>query len=237
MERSNVSVMIRVMICDDQDVVREGLRAILSTAPNIEVVNVSGDGSTALEMLASVPASGLASGPALTTSALPDLVLMDLNMPGMTGIHATRLIRERFPSVRVLVLTTYDADEWVFDAIRAGASGYVLKDTPRTGLIKAIEGTVTGQTFVDPNIAGKLFNHIARNSVMTNTTLLDLLNTREREVLQLLSRGLTNNDIAKQLFLSEGTVRNYVTSIFTKLNVSDRTQAAVVALRHGLVDQ
>ena len=221
--------MIKVLICDDQDVVREGLRAILGTTPNIEVVNVAGDGVTALEVLASVPVSA--------TNTLPDVVLMDLNMPGMTGIHATRLIRERFPAVRVLVLTTYDADEWVFDAIRAGASGYVLKDTPRAGLIKAIEGTAAGQTFIDPNIAGKLFSHIARNTVMTDTTLLDLLNAREREVLRLLSRGLNNNDIAKQLFLSEGTVRNYVTSIFAKLNVSDRTQAAVVALRHGLVDQ
>lgn len=221
--------MIKVLICDDQDVVREGLRAILSTTPNIEVVDVSGDGVAALEVLAGVPNS--------TISALPEVVLMDLNMPGMTGIQATRLIRERFPSVRVLVLTTYDADEWVFDAIRAGASGYVLKDTPRAGLVKAIEGTATGQTFIDPNIAGKLFNHIARNTVMTDTTLLDLLNTREREVLRFLSRGLTNNDIAKHLFLSEGTVRNYVTSIFTKLNVTDRTQAAVVALRHGLVDE
>jgi DNA-binding NarL/FixJ family response regulator len=213
------------MICDDQDVVREGLRAILSVAPGITVVGVASDGPDALAKLNAAP-----------SEALPAVILMDLNMPGMTGIQATRLIREKHPSVRVLALTTYDADEWVFDAIRAGASGYVLKDTPRTGLIKAIEGTAVGQTFVDPNVAGKLFSHIAHNTVTTDSTLADALNERERDVLRLLSRGLTNNEIAKQLFLSEGTVRNYVTAIFTKLNVSDRTQAAVIALRHGLVE-
>jgi DNA-binding NarL/FixJ family response regulator len=217
--------MIRVLICDDQDVVREGLRAILSVAPGMQVVGVASDGPAALEAL-----------DAARHGALPDVVLMDLNMPGMTGIQATRLIREHHPSVRVLALTTYDADEWVFDAIRAGAAGYVLKDTPRAGLIKAIEGTASGQTFVDPNVAGKLFSHIAHNTVTTDSALADALNERERDVLRLLSRGLTNNEIAKQLFLSEGTVRNYVTAIFTKLNVSDRTQAAVIALRHGLVE-
>src|SRR5262245_17341357 len=133
--------MIRVLICDDQDVVREGLHAILRTAPNITVVGVAGDGATALD---------------LTLQQQPNIVLMDLNMPGMTGIQATRVIREKAPSVLVLALTTYDADEWVFDAIRAGASGYLLKDTPRAGLIKAIEGTCAGQTYVDPAVAGKL---------------------------------------------------------------------------------
>ena len=117
--------MIRVIICDDQDVVREGLHAILRTAAGITVVGVAGDGAAAVE---------------LTLQHLPDLVLMDLNMPVMTGIQATRLIREQAPGVRVLALTTYDADEWVFDAIRAGASGYLLKDTPRAGLVQA--GTV-----------------------------------------------------------------------------------------------
>src|SRR6188472_2697675 len=134
--------MIRVLICDDQDVVREGLHAILRTAPNITVVGVAGDGEAAIE---------------LAIEHSPDIVLMDLNMPGMTGIQATRVIRAKTPKVQVIALTTYDADEWVFDAIRAGASGYLLKDTPRAGLIKAIEGTCAGQTYVDPAVAGKLF--------------------------------------------------------------------------------
>lgn len=213
--------MIRVVICDDQEMVREGLRAMLRTAPGIEVVGVAEDGVAAVE---------------LVTRLKPDLALMDLNMPGMTGIQATRLIREQAPTVRVLALTTYDADEWVYDAIRAGAAGYLLKDTPRAGLLKAIEGTVAGQTFVDPNVAGKLLTQVANQTVAHDTTLAASFNVREREVLRLLARGVSNTEIAKQLYLSEGTVRNYVSSIFTKLGVSDRTQAAVIALRHGLAD-
>ncbi len=214
--------MIRVLICDDQDVVREGLHAILRTAPNITVVGVAGDGATAID---------------LTLEQQPNIVLMDLNMPGMTGIQATRAIHEKAPQVLVLALTTYDADEWVFDAIRAGAAGYLLKDTPRAALIKAIEGTCSGQTYVDPAVAGKLFARVAQTSVpMENTTIANSLNPREREILKLLAKGMSNTDIAAQLFLSEGTVRNYVSSIFAKLNVSDRTQAAVIALKYGLAE-
>lgn len=213
--------MIRVLICDDQDVVREGLHAILSTAPEIEVVGAAGDGAQAVEMV---------------EKHLPDLVLMDLNMPGVNGIQATRMIHEKYPGVRVLALTTYDADEWVFDAIRAGATGYLLKDTPRAGLIQAIEGTAAGQTYVDPTVAGKLVTHVADSTIVHDTTVAETLSPREREVLRLLANGLSNADIAAQLFLTEGTVRNYVSGIFTKLGVNDRTQAAVIALRHGLGD-
>lgn len=213
--------MIRLIICDDQDVVREGLAAILRTATGITVVGVAGDGAAAVE---------------LTLQHQPDLVLMDLNMPGMTGIQATRIIREQAPSVRVLALTTYDADEWVFDAIRAGASGYLLKDTPRAGLVQAIEGTCAGRTFVDPSVAGKLFAHVAHTHTPVDTTIANTLNTREREILKLIAHGNSNTEIAARLFLSEGTVRNYVSSIFTKLNVSDRTQAAVIALKYGLAE-
>lgn len=213
--------MIRVLICDDQDVVREGLRAILGTATNIHVVGVAENGAEAV---------------ALVQVQQPAVVLMDLNMPGVNGIQATRILRDKFPSVRVLALTTYDADEWVFDAIRAGAVGYLLKDTPRAELIKAIEGTAVGHTFVDPMVAGKLFTHVANRTVATDTTLTDTLSQREREVLRLLAKGLSNTDIAAQLFLSEGTVRNYVSALCAKLGVADRTQAAVIALRHGLAD-
>jgi two-component system, NarL family, response regulator LiaR len=213
--------MIRVLICDDQDVVREGLRAILGTAPGIHVVGVAEDGAQAIEMV---------------QAQQPAVVLMDLNMPGMNGIQATRTIRARFPFVRVLALTTYDADEWVFDAIRAGAVGYLLKDTPRAELLKAIEGTAAGQTFVDPAVAGKLFTHVATRTVPTDTTLADALSQREREVLRLLAKGMSNAEIAGQMFLSEGTVRNYVSALFAKLGVADRTHAVVIALRHGLAD-
>lgn len=213
--------LIRVLICDDQEMVREGLRAILRTVPNIKVTGVASDGDEVVNII---------------ESTQPDVVLMDLNMPGVNGIQATRIIHERFPNVRVLALTTYDADEWVFDAIRAGASGYLLKGTPRTGLIQAIEGTVAGQTYVDPAVAGKLFTHVAGKTVVHDSTIADSLSPREREILRLLANGLSNADIAAQLFLSEGTVRNYLSGIFNKLGVTDRTQAAVIALRHGLVD-
>ena len=213
--------MIRVLLCDDQDVVREGLRAILGTAPGLEVVGVAQDGAEAVELVG---------------AAKPDIVLMDLNMPGVSGIQATRIIREKFPLVKVLVLTTYDADEWIFDAIRAGTSGYLLKDTPRAHLIKAIEGTLAGQTFVDPTVAGRLFTQIADPTVARDTTLANSLSQRERDVLRLLARGLSNTEIANQLYLSEGTIRNYVSALFEKLGVSDRTRAALIALRHGLAD-
>ena len=213
--------MIRILICDDQDVVREGLSAILGTASWMEVVGVAEDGAQAVE---------------LVTAHVRDLVLMDLNMPGVNGIQATRMIHEKFPKVRILALTTYDADEWVFDAIRAGAAGYLLKDAPRADLIKAIEGTAAGQSFVDPNVASKLLTYIAGTTVVHDSTLDVSLSPREREVLGLLANGLSNVEIAKQLFLSEGTVRNYVSGILDKLGVTDRTQAAIIALRHGLVD-
>jgi DNA-binding NarL/FixJ family response regulator len=213
--------MIRVLLCDDQDVVREGLRAILGTVPGFEVVGAAADGAEAVEL-------------AGTTN--PDIVLMDLNMPGVSGINATRMIREKHPAVKVLVLTTYDADEWVFDAIRAGASGYLLKDTPRAHLIKAIEGTLAGHTFVDPTVAGKLFTQIADPTLTRDTTLAASLSQRERDVLRLLARGLSNAEIANQLYLSEGTIRNYVSALFEKLGVTDRTRAALTAVRHGLAD-
>ena len=213
--------MIRVLICDDQIVVCEGLQAILSTAPGIKVVGVANNGAEAL---------------ALVDDVHPHVVLMDLKMPVMNGVQATQAIRDQFPNIRVLVLTTYDADEWVFDAIRSGAAGYLLKDTPRDGLITAIEGTVQGKSYVDPAVAGKLLTHAARTPQPDTSNLAADLSKRELTVLRLLARGLSNAGIALHLSLSEGTVRNYVSSILTKLDVEDRTQAAVLALRHGLVD-
>jgi DNA-binding NarL/FixJ family response regulator len=211
--------MIRVLICDDQAVVCEGLQAILSTSTGIEVVGIANDGEQAVD---------------LVTREQPDVVLMDLKMPVMNGVQATRAIRTQFPNVSVIILTTYDFDEWVFDAIHSGASGYLLKDTPRDRLVEAIRGTVAGKTFVDPQVAGKLFERISHGSVPPDMELLHMLSEREVEVLKLLSQGLANPEIAARLYLSEGTVRNYVSSILTKLEVSDRTQAALLALRAGL---
>jgi two-component system, NarL family, response regulator LiaR len=213
--------MIRVVICDNQDIVREGLQLILETDPSIQVVGLARDGAEAVEKVEQLK---------------PHLVLMDLKMPVMNGIQATQIIKDRYgAAVYVLVLTTYDGDEWVFDAIRSGAAGYLLKDSPREMLIQAVKHTVEGKSYIDPSIAGKLLTHIANRSVTPNAALADSLNEREKEVLTWLARGLSNTEIAQRLFLSEGTVRNYVTTIFSKLEVNDRTQAAVKALRYGLV--
>jgi two-component system, NarL family, response regulator LiaR len=211
--------VIRVLICDDQQVVCEGLRAILSTAPQIEVVGLARDGAEALER---------------TAATRPDVVLMDLKMPVMNGVQATREIRARFPGVRILVLTTYDADQWVFDAVRAGASGYLLKDSPGDALIAAVEGTAAGRSHLDPAVAGRLLEQISRASSGHPDPLPDSLTEREREVLGLLGRGWGNAAIASHLHLTEGTVRNHVSAILGKLGVSDRTQAALIALRNGL---
>lgn len=220
----NLERKIRLLICDDQAIVCEGLRAILTTVPDVHVVGIAHNGAEALEMI---------------PSALPDLVLMDLKMPVMNGIQATRAIREKFPLVRVLVLTTYDTDEWVIDAVRSGAAGYLLKDTPREDLVRAIIDTVNGRSHIDPQIAGKLLDHVAHQPITLNASLQDqqLLSTlsdREREILRLLGRGYNNPEIAQALFLTEGTVKNYVSTILSKLNVSDRTQAALFAIRAGL---
>ena len=151
----------------------------------------------------------------------------------MNGIHATEAIREQYPDVHVLVLTTYDADEWVFDAIRAGAAGYLLKDSRREDILKAIEGTVAGQTHVDPAVADKLFTAV-RRATPSGTSMTEELSEREMDVLRLLAQGLTNAAIAEQLYLAEGTVRNYVSGILTKLGVEDRAQAVALAWRYGL---
>ena len=212
---------MKVLICDDQAIVRDGLELLLNLEHDIEVVGLAQDGAEAVELVA---------------RHAPDLVLMDLKMPGMNGIEATRQIRAHHPEVRVLVLTTYDDDAWVFDAIRAGAAGYILKDTPREEVIQAVRGTVAGKSFVDPNVAGKLLGHVANRQTEPASQLTDQLTEREVDVLRLLARGLTNADIAAKLYLSEGTVRNHVSAIYTRLDVDDRTQSAILALRHGLGD-
>jgi len=210
---------MRVVICDDQAIVRDGLELLLRLEKDIEVVGLAQDGAEAVELVARFS---------------PDLVLMDLKMPGINGVEATRRICAEYPSVKVLVLTTFDDDEWVFDAVRAGASGYLLKDTPREKVIEAIRGTVVGKSYVDPTVAGKILGQVASKQEQPTTIITEKLTGREVEVLRLIAHGLSNSDIAGRLHLSEGTVRNHVSVIFSKLDVSDRTQAAIIAIRHGL---
>jgi DNA-binding NarL/FixJ family response regulator len=210
---------MKVIICDDQAIVRDGLAMLLKLEPDIQVVGAAEDGATAVEMVERYK---------------PDLVLMDLKMPILNGVEAARQIRTRYPEVKVLVLTTYNDDEWVFDAIQAGASGYLLKDTPRDDLVKAIRGTVNGRTYVDPAIAGKVLDQVSSHPIQESTLFTSKLTEREVEVLRLIAKGLSNSDISERLYLSEGTIRNHVSAILSKLGVSDRTQAAVIAIQHGL---
>ena len=216
--------MVRVLICDDQTVVREGLAAILGTDPEVEVVGLASNGQEALDMV---------------DETRPEVVLMDLKMPVMNGVQATRYLRRAHPTVYVLVLTTYAQEDWVLDAIRAGAAGYLLKDTRRGELVAAIKGTAAGRSFLDPAVAGTIMRQAATPGAAPPSPAeppVEPLTEREHEVLHLLAQGHNNPEIARRLHLAAGTVRNYVSSIFQKLGVSDRTQAALAAVRLGLAE-
>lgn len=210
---------MKVLICDDQAIVRDGLELLLKLESDMDVVALAQDGAEAVELAA---------------KHQPELILMDLKMPGVNGVEATRQIKAQHPDMKILVLTTFDDDEWVFDAVRAGASGYLLKDTPREKVLDAIRGTVEGKSFVDPMVAGKLMGQVASQQEQPASLITSKLTEREEDVLGLIARGFTNPEIAKELFLSEGTVRNHVSAIFAKLDVNDRTQAAILAIKHGL---
>jgi len=212
--------MFKILICDDQEIVCEGLQTIINADPELNVVGIAHNGTEAL---------------ALIPEVMPDLALMDLKMPGMNGVLTTRKINETYPDIYVLVLTTYDDDEWIFDAIRSGAAGYLLKDTPPADLIKSIKGTLKGMSFIDPQVAGKLLSEYAENFGKSQPPSHYTFTERERDILTLLSQGLSNTEISEKLFLAEGTVRNYTSVLLKKLGVADRTQAAILAIRYGLV--
>ena len=214
---------IRIMLVDDQSLFLEGLKTLLALQENLEIVGECQNGSEAV---------------AACRTARPDVILMDLNMPVMDGVAATRAILREHPEVRVLTLTTFDDDERIFDALKAGASGYLLKDTPSRRLVEAIQTVHAGNSFLQPSIASKVlaeFNRLsgpqARPAV---PRLLEPLSAREEEVLRSLSRGRSNKEIAAELNLAEGTVKNHVSNILGKLGVLDRTQAALMGRELGL---
>ncbi|MDD2522256.1 MAG: response regulator transcription factor [Anaerolineaceae bacterium] len=212
--------MIKVLIADDQEIVTEGLKRILQTDPEIEVIATANDGQEALDLI---------------DAETPDIVLMDLKMPRMNGVQAIRRLKQSHPNLPVLVLTTYMDDKWLFDAIRSGASGYLMKDRPRQELLEAIHGTMEGQAYIDPSVAGKVLSNVAYSPNKQLPEKSYNLTEREQEILNLLAQGLSNAEISQQLYLSEGTVRNYTSTLFAKLGVSDRTQAVILAIRQGLV--
>jgi DNA-binding NarL/FixJ family response regulator len=211
--------MIKVLIVDDQMIVCEGLEMILSSDHSIEVVGIANNGLEAIEK---------------TKTLSPDLIMMDLKMPIMNGIRATEEIKKDNKEIKIIVLTTFSDDEWVFEAIRSGANGYLLKGTAREDLIEAVKNTYFGKTYIDPEIGDKIFQQVSQGDPIHTPTLETELSQRELEVLHLLAKGFTNNEIADQLFLSNGTVRNYISTILNKLQVDNRTQAALKAVKYGL---
>lgn len=216
---------IRVLIVDDQALIREGLRTLLELEGGIQIVGEACDG---------------AGGVAAFASKAPDLVLMDIRMPGMDGVEATRRIRAVDPEARILILTTFDEDRLVFDAVRAGARGYLLKDLSGAELAAAVRDVAVGGAALQPGVARKVMDAFARLAgrvVAADRSPAEPLSPRERMVLALLARGLSNKEIASRLFLAEGTVKNYVSAILLKIDARDRTQAAVWARDFGLLEE
>jgi DNA-binding NarL/FixJ family response regulator len=215
---------IRVLLVDDQALFREGLETLLSVHEDIEVVGQAGNGREAVEAAAQVR---------------PDIVLMDVRMPVLDGVRATHLLKEARPQCRVIVLTTFDDDEYIFDALRMGASGYLLKDVASARLVEAIRATARGESILEPSVAAKVIAEFSRVSSLVPAAqmeqLVEPLSERELEILALIARGASNKEIAGQLFIAEGTVKNHVTHILGKLGVRDRTQAALKARELGLL--
>ena len=207
---------IRVLVIDDHAIVRKGICALLATEPDIEVVGEAQDGREAV---------------ATAKQLQPDVILMDLVMPELDGLEATRRILAAQPEVRVLVLTSFTGDDKVFPAIRAGAQGYLLKDSSPDELIQAIHQVYRGESSLDPSVARRVLQEFSQPSSRSET---DPLTEREAEVLQLVAQGCSNRDISEHLGISNATVRSHMSSILAKLKLSSRTQAAIYALRQGL---
>ena len=210
---------IRVLIVDDHAIVREGQRALIDTEPGMAVVGEANDGFEAVK---------------LAESLQPDVILLDLHMPRKDGIEAIEEIKAENPEACILVLTSFTEDEKVYAAIKAGAMGYLLKDSSPQEILKAIRQVYQGEMSMRPSIANKLMHELQRTSNMTPTE--DPLTAREVEILKLVAQGLSNQEIAEKLVISERTVRTHVTNILSKLHLANRTQATLYALREGLAD-
>jgi len=213
-------VTVRVVIADDQALVRTGFRAIVSHEPDLDVVGEAGDGYAAVEQ---------------ARLHRPDVVLMDIRMPGMDGLEATRLLATNGSTTRVLILTTFDLDEYVFTALRAGASGFLLKDAPADQLLTAIRVIAAGDALIAPSVTRRLIAEFAHQPAPTDRPeQLESLTPRERDVLRLLARGMSNAEIAAALFLGDATIKTHVSRILAKLGLRDRVQAVVLAYESGL---
>ncbi len=214
--------LIKVLLVEDQEIVRQGLKTLLESKPGLQVVGEANNGQSAIAQLAALQES----------NQFPDVVLMDIRMPEMNGVQATQIICQQFPNIKVLILTTFNDTDYVAEALRFGAKGYLLKDTPTDELAKAIQSVHQGYTQFGPGIVEKVIAEAPLTKAKSSQPLppgLEELTEREREVLLLLAKGENNREIAQNLHLSEGTVRNHITHILTRMNLRDRTQAAIVA--------
>lgn len=209
-------MIVTVLIVEDQTLMRQGLKTILDLEPGLRVVGEANDGAEGVEA---------------ALRLRPDVVLMDVQMPKLNGVLATTELIRQWPEARVIILTTFDRDDYVYQGVRAGALGYLLKDTPAQQLIEIIHRVQAGEVFIQPEIASRALREMMRPEAHT----LEPLSEREREVLVLLAQGAANKDIAERLVITEGTVKNHVSNILAKLQVGNRTQAADIARKRGLV--
>ena len=209
----------RVLLVDDHEVVRVGLRTLLERHQQFDVVGEAGSARDAIQK---------------TEALKPDVVVMDIRLPGTSGIEVCEQIVTKYPKIKVIMLTSYAEDEMLFSAIRAGASGYVLKQIGSDDLVKALEAVGRGEALLDPAVTQRVFQEVRRAVKNEEASAFSQLSQQEKHVLLLVSEGRTNREIAKQLFLGEGTVRNYVSSILSKLNVNNRAEAAAYAVEHNL---
>ncbi|MDO5516498.1 MAG: response regulator transcription factor [Clostridium sp.] len=216
--------MIKVLIADDQELIRESLKIVLSSDEKIEVCDTVADGRAVLESI---------------KKDKPDVILMDIRMPEMDGVQCTKIIKEAHPDIKIIVLTTFDDDEYIFDALKYGASGYLLKGVSMKELISGIYTVAGGGAMINPDVAGKvvkLFSKLAKGGlgIKVNKKNIESIGKTEWKVIMQIGRGLSNKEIAKVLYLSEGTVRNYLSQILNKLDLRDRTQLAIWAVETGV---
>ena len=207
---------IQILLVEDQTLMRQGLKTILDLEPGLRVIGEASDGE---------------SGVQLALELRPNVILMDVQMPRLNGVEATAQLCRQWPEAKVIILTTFDRDDYVYQGVRAGALGYLLKDAPATKLIETIRRVHAGEVFIQPEIASRALREMMRPS----PTTAEHISEREREVLVLLAQGTSNKDMAEKLFITEGTVKNHVSNILAKLQAENRTQAADIARKQGLV--